>query len=157
MSHIGIGDFGSTGSDHGWSGWCVTGTRKEPMVCLQKFASGISGEMDFRDWSGGLRVFFSHMSGGGVCWNSLLCERVRMVHEEVLKSRGMTSSIMKGCTFFKRCFGEMCALIDSNSWETIYMRWISHMKNKEHHIRLERQGEIGRESVRLSLISRFLL
>ena len=37
------------------------------------------------------------------------------------------------------------------------MGWISHMKDKGHHTRLERQGEKGRESVRLGLISGFYL
>jgi len=37
------------------------------------------------------------------------------------------------------------------------MGWISHMKDKGHHTRIERQEEKERESVRLSLISGFLL
>ena len=46
------------------------------------------------------------------CWNSLLCERVWVVHERVLNSRGMASSIMKGCTIFQGMF-----------WRDVCINW----------------------------------
>ena len=92
----------------------MTGTRNESMACLQEFAS----DTQMR-WTSGIEVvvcdFFPHMSEGGVCWNSLLCERVLAVHEEVLAvhetmltSRGMTSSIMKSCLIFPRDILKSC-------------------------------------------------